>query len=285
MLPKLKKNCDDLHCELRAIIEFVPITLPVCSPHASGVELLDSMTERFKAMDPRNPTILTNGSSGSLARRDKWEMGEKVRSKGVRAVRQIECKGGFSECRQFIEEQTDRNTGEFRVVLKPAASAGSEGVHFATNMEDAEKYFKQIHGEKNVFGAVNSSVLVQEFLEGKEYVVDSVSVEGIHKTVAIFEYDKRETNGAKFVYYGMRLYESSDGSREKALVEYMHSVLDALDVRHGPSHGEVMWTKTGPCLVEVGCRPHGGEGTFVHMVERPIGYSQLSVMIDSHENR
>lgn len=92
---------------------------------------------------------------------------------------------------------------------------------------------------------LNSSVLVQEFLAGKEYVVDSVSVEGIHKTVAIWEYDKREANNAKFVYYGMRLFESDSGEREDALVAYMHKVLDALGVRHGPSHGEIMWTSTG----------------------------------------
>jgi len=251
----------------------------------SGVELMDSITEQFKIMDPKNPTILTNGSAGSLARRDKWEMGEKVRRAGVRAVGQIECKNGFHEAKQFINQQAEKNGGDFSVVLKPAASAGSEGVHFASTMEDAEKYYNMIYGEKNVFGFQNNSVLVQEFLAGKEYVVDSVSVEGIHKTVAIYEYDKRETNGAKFVYFGMRLYESEDGERERILTEYMHSVLDALDVRHGPSHGEVMWTSSGPCLVEVGCRPHGGEGTFVAMVERPIGYSQLSVMIDSHENR
>ena len=94
-------------------------------------------------------------------------------------------------------------------------------------------------GSTNVFGHLNTSVLVQEFLSGKEYVVDSVSVEGIHKTVSIWEYDKRPANGAKFVYYGMRLYESEDGEREKALVEYMHGVLDSLQVKNGPSHGEV----------------------------------------------
>jgi hypothetical protein len=112
-----------------------------------------------------------------------------------------------------------------------------------------------------------------------------LSVEGHHRTVAIWEYDKRSVNGAQFVYYGMRLYESEDGEREDALVKYMHLVLDALDVKHGSSHGEIMWTSTGPCLIEVGSRPHGGEGTFVSMTEKPIGYNQLSVLIDAHENR
>ena len=36
-------------------------------------------------------------------------------------------------------------------------------------------------------------------------------------------------------------------------------MLDALEVRHGPSHMEVKMTPTGPCLVEVGARCHGLE--------------------------
>ena len=52
--------------------------------------------------------------------------------------------------------------------------------------------------------------------------------------------------------------------------------------RHGPSHAEVMWLDScdEPCLVEVGCRPHGGEGTFVELSAPTIGYDQLSVMLD-----
>ena len=83
----------------------------------------------------------------------------------------------------------------------------------------------------------------------------------------------------------MNLYQSEDGARESALVKYVHNVLDALGCRHGPSHAEVMWLDGDdePCLVEVGCRPHGGEGTFVQMVTPIVGYSQVSVMLDAVE--
>ena len=255
----------------------------------SGVELCDELTERW-VNDHKaarlGTHVTTNGTAMSLARRDKYEMGEAVRKASIRAVKQIEVnEGRFDEVLDFVNEVADPSTGRFRVVLKPAMSAGSEGVYFATSKEECKKYFNLIYGATNVFGMVNTKVLVQEFLEGKEYVVDSVSVEGIHKTVAIWEYDKRVCNGAQFVYFGMRLYESADGAVEESLVTYMHQVLNALDVKHGPSHGEVMMTATGPCLVEVGCRPHGGEGTFVRLADGPIGYNQLTAMIDAHENR
>ena len=64
---------------------------------------------------------------------------------------------------------------------------------------------------------------------------------------------------------------------------YADSVLDALEIRHGPSHMEVMYTESrGPCLVEVGSRCQGGEGTWLPIVEECIGYSQVSVTLDAY---
>ena len=37
----------------------------------------------------------------------------------------------------------------------------------------------------------SSRVLCQEFLKGKEYVIDQVSREGVHKTMMVWVYDKR----------------------------------------------------------------------------------------------
>lgn len=49
----------------------------------------------------------------------------------------------------------------------------------------------------------------------------------------------------------------------KELKKYADKVLNALGIRQGPSHMEIMYNnQTGPCLVEVGARCHGGEGTW-----------------------
>lgn len=50
---------------------------------------------------------------------------------------------------------------------------------------------------------------MMEYLDGKEYVVDSVSRDGVHRICAIWEYDKRAVNGANFVYFGMELKSST----------------------------------------------------------------------------
>ncbi len=70
-------------------------------------------------------------------------------------------------------------------------------------------------------------------------MVDQVSKDGVHKLVAIWEYDKRSVNNANFVYFGMRL-KPSDTTKAKILKEYADKVLDALEIKQGPSHMEVM---------------------------------------------
>lgn len=68
-------------------------------------------------------------------------------------------------------------------------------------------------------------MVLQEFLCGKEYVVDCVSKDGEHKVVAIWEYDKRQANGSRFTYFGVNLFESLDGRREQVMAEYIFGVL------------------------------------------------------------
>lgn len=95
----------------------------------------------------------------------------------------------------------------------------------------------------------------------------------------MWEYDKRRCNDASFVYFGNRL-RAADTERAQEMIRYADKVLDALGIVQGPSHMEVMYTASGPCLVEVGSRCQGGEGTWLPIVEECIGYSQVSITLD-----
>lgn len=79
-------------------------------------------------------------------------------------------------------------------------------------------------------------VLCQEFLRGKEYVIDHVSRDGVHKLMMTWVYDKRPRNGSQFVYFGM-LPIDPRSEEAQALVPYVRGVLDALGMRHGVSCG------------------------------------------------
>jgi hypothetical protein len=53
-----------------------------------------------------------------------------------------------------------------------------------------------------VHGRDCPAVVCQEFLQGKEYIVDHVSHDGIHKTAMVWVYNKCPADGAAFVYFG-----------------------------------------------------------------------------------
>ena len=66
------------------------------------------------------------------------------------------------------------------------------------------------------------------------------------------------------------------------MIHYVHKVLDALEILNGASHAEVILTNDGPCLVEVGSRCHGGEGSWMGITNSCYGYNQLQVNLDCY---
>lgn len=244
--------------------------LGVIAGAETGVVLADRLSERMG--------LTTNGTSGSEARRNKYLMGEKIRRAGLRTVKQRSVTK-WSQIVEFIEQEL--KPSPFRVIVKPVESAGSDDVTLCTSMEEVKRAFGNIQGKINGLGLENTATLVQEFLEGTEYVVDTVSRDGVHKVVAVWEYDKRVVNGAPFVYYGVLLRPAA-GEVLTAVVDYVLQVLDALEIRHGPGHAEVKFVKGEPCLIEIGSRCHGGEGTYVPIVNRCIGYNQVDCTLDCY---
>ncbi|KAH9062900.1 hypothetical protein Ae201684P_009166 [Aphanomyces euteiches] len=221
----------------------------------TGVALADVLSDRMG--------LTSNGASKAVARRNKFAMGEAIRAAGLRAVKQL----------RFTANA---------VILKPSESAGGDAVYLCTCWNDVQEAFDQIQGSTNQLGITNSAVLVQEYLVGTEYVVDTVSQHGVHKVVAIWEYEKGPANNAPFVYFVVRLMDPSESPRVSAIVNYILQVLDALHIAHGPAHAEVKWVVNEPCLVETGARCHGNNGTFIPTVDQCIGYNQVTATLDSY---
>ena len=267
-----KRAYDDAADELRKL----PFRLTALMAGAeTGVLAADELSTRLN--------LRGNGVALSKARRNKFLMGERVRSTGTRAVAQKIVKN-LEEAKEFLDAYK-----KFPVVVKPLESAGSDDVFKCQNREDVKVALSKIVGTVNGLGARNDAALIQEFLKGDEYVVDSVSKNGIHKVTAIWVYDKRRINDADFVYFGMRLLDSSgltsEEEREIAsrLVTYSQKVLEALHFKNGPSHMEIKYDlQSGPCLVEVGARCHGGEGSWVALAEACVGYTQVDVTFDAY---
>jgi biotin carboxylase len=239
----------------------------------AGVDYADAFSEYLASTMPTKK-ILTNGTS-IPNRRDKYIQQELCKQMGLRSVRQAGSDKFDENVQSFLK------TEAYPVVLKPTESAGSDGVKLCYTYEDAQDHFETLMNGQLVNGGDCPSVLCQEFLKGTEYVIDHVSKDGVHKTCMIWVYDKRVANGANFVYFGMKPVDPST-PLASILINYTRRVLDALKISHGPTHGEVMMTEDGPCLVEMNCRAHGGDGTFAPLAQALTGgYSQVEMTADA----
>ena len=166
-------DADAALADVLAAIEALPWSVVAILPGAeTGVLLADRLSDSHSSGDTRkNPIGL------SQARRNKYVMGETIRKAGVRAVKQ-KIASTWEEASAFLKGW---NPDPFKVIVKPNQSAGSDDVFLCGSVEEVKRGFDKINGAINGLGVVNEGVLLQEFLEGKEYVVDSVSRDGRHK--------------------------------------------------------------------------------------------------------
>jgi hypothetical protein len=174
----------------------------------AGVDVGDALSEYLG--------LLSNGTEGPFKnRRDKKIQQELIAKQGLRSVRQA---GGdkFEDIEAFLK------TEDFPVVLKPTESAGSDGVKLCVDFQEAKDHFHVLMKSQMVNGGNCPAVLAQEFLRGKEYVIDHTSLDGVHKTNMLWVYDKRSANGCAFVYFGM-LPVPSDSPEAQILIPYVRN--------------------------------------------------------------
>jgi len=178
-------------------------------------------------------------------------MADVVRRQGIRTARQFSS----NRCAEVIEWV--RLQGRWPVIVKPVAGCASDSVHFCNSEADVALAHESIIGRANVLGLLNDAVLVQEYLAGDEYVVDTVSCEGRHRRASFWKYH-RPVNGSSFVPYDAMELMPFDGELQDKLFTYATAVLDALEIRYGPAHCELITVDDEPVLVEVGARLSAG---------------------------
>jgi len=234
-----------------------------CEP---AVELTDLLAESLG--------LRGNSTRCSEARRNKYLMHAALQESGLTSIKQIRT----TDVDRAIGWAASRNS--WPVVVKPLESAGTDGVHICQNIKSVAVAFKNIIGRPNIYGAINREVLVQEYLDGTEYVVDGVLRDGFIIVAAIWRYCKQQTSTGAPIYRYIEALPLK-GDRQDRLVEYASRVTESLEIKNGPVHVEIMWlgARDEPVLVEVAARMHGGLGAVVPKLV--YGTNQVELTIDA----
>ncbi|MEZ5540448.1 MAG: ATP-grasp domain-containing protein [Pseudomonadota bacterium] len=211
----------------------------------SGVELAERLAG--------NLGLPCNGVALGPARRDKYLMAEAVSRHGLRTARQF-----LSDDIDAIVAWTRANL-DWPVIVKPPKSVGSDQVSCCHTIDALRQGAERILTQTNTLGSSNPAVLVQEFLAGTEYVVDTVTHAGATKVTAYWKYHRPAAAATgDFVCYDAMTLLPYDGERQVRLRAYVEGVLEALAIRFGPAHCELMWVDGEPVLVEVAARLPAG---------------------------
>jgi biotin carboxylase len=216
----------------------------------SGVELAEMLADELG--------LPTNGAMLREARRDKHMMTEAARARGLRTAVQFLA----SDVGEIVD--WTQNTLDWPVILKPPKSVASDSVAFCRSADEVRAAAGRILSATNILGRKNHAVLVQEFLAGTEYIVDTVNLDGQRKTTAIWQYSRPPTGKTgEFISYDAMTLLPTTGDRQQALQSYAFKVLDALAIDFGPAQCELMWVDGEPVLVEAAARLSGGIGALL----------------------
>ncbi|MGZ3695053.1 MAG: ATP-grasp domain-containing protein [Bdellovibrionota bacterium] len=144
------------------------------------------------------------------------------------------------------------------LVVKPANSAGSDKVFLIPAGGDWKSAFKRVLNEPSKLdGKFHDTAVVQEQAIGTEFAIGTVSANGKHFIGQIIQYTKGTAENRSVVYDRVEFIPFNEQAHGE-MWRYTQRVLDALGVRWGAAHNEIMFTKNGPRLIETSPRMTGG---------------------------
>jgi biotin carboxylase len=219
----------------------------VVSFYESRLELAARLGERLGVVHNPLPAVLRT--------RSKLAMRRLLEARGLPSVR-------YAECWQPGDVQDFLKLVGPPAVLKPSAGSGSRGVVLIDSFSDVEAAWRWC-----VSGG-DLPAIVEEFVDGTEYSVESMSRRGHHDILAITE--KITTGRPSFVETGHQLPARLPPGEAEAVRAMVTTLLDTVGHSWGPAHSEVRITPDrGPVIIETQTR-FGGDQIW-EMVELVTG--------------
>ncbi|MFJ9607377.1 ATP-grasp domain-containing protein [Kitasatospora sp. NPDC101176] len=167
----------------------------------------------------------------------------------------------------------------FPLVVKPAENAGSVGVTVVAAADGLAEAYRLARSQPYEIPhriALETTVVIQEYVEGREFSVETIVFEGRFHHLAVTE--KFTTTGATRAETGHTTPADLDGTSRGALVGAAERALVALGFRNGVAHAELKLLPGGGAkVIEVGARPPGDH--ILKLVRHATGVSEARAYV------
>ncbi|MED7818912.1 MULTISPECIES: ATP-grasp domain-containing protein [unclassified Francisella] len=221
--------------------------------------------------------FLPNKSNGAVSkyRTNKYQTIEILRKAGLSNQRQVLLtKDNYSKKIPYIKDL------KFPVIIKPNKyGSGKEGVLILNSEADiSESLINSCHSVSN---REFDSYLIQEFIEGDEYVVDSVNIDGKHDIIGIYKYIKYIGNYQEVVVTGVDQVSPFTLEYQK-ISNYICKVMDCFEIKNSIDHTEIILKNDGTIeLIEINPRLSGCDGLLHDMALLTTGTDQYMYLLNN----
>lgn len=168
---------------------------------------------------------------------------------------------------------------DYPYIVKPVDRSGSRGINLVHNYIQLKNAVNESLEESFI-----SQSIIEEFIEGDEYSVESYSTEGSHFILQITE---KYTSGApRFIEKAHLAPALIEASLEEKIKEVVSKALTNLQVEFGASHSEIKIDKAGNIkIIEIGSRM-GGDfiGSDLVIQNTGIDFLRLEILNALQEN-
>lgn len=168
----------------------------------------------------------------------------------------------------------------FPLVVKPLNGLSSVGVTRADNVAElkaAVDLVQSINAEQFAVYRGNTGVLAEEFVDGPEYCVESVS--SADSTNVLTVTDKGNLQGPYFEERTFITPAVLDPETQSRIAEAVRTAHRRMGLGFGATHSELRLRANGsPVLLEIGARM-GGSGTVQYLVETATGIDFLGAVL------
>ena len=168
-----------------------------------------------------------------------------------------------------LETVIDKIT--YPCIMKPTDNAGSRGVVLCNSREELEDEYEYSHHESR-----GGAVIIEEYLQGPEFSIEVMVVDGEPHILQIT--DKLTTGAPHFVEMGHSQPTRQNVENQAKIKDLAIRACKAVGINVGPAHVEMILTKDGPKMVELGARM-GGDCITTHLVPLSTGIDMVGCMI------
>ncbi|MFC9817825.1 ATP-grasp domain-containing protein [Streptomyces virginiae] len=163
-------------------------------------------------------------------------------------------------------------------VVKPADAAGSQGVTVLARLQEVDTAWRRAYDAPGMYAATaGRTVLLQQYIPGREYSVESFTQHGRITHLAITT--KTTTRGTHRVELAHTLPTQLPPAVEQSIHREVARAIRAVGIRNGPSHTEVIVTPTGrPYVIETAARI--GAGHIGDLLHHALGINPWTALLD-----